>query len=202
MADGRFDGLGSGLGFEKRSQRLRRPLRGSRYQDRVGLGHSRRTPLQHAEPVISEYPPDPRLCLSPTVKALRCASKYQGNVGAELGEKAKTMWNNLKTTFLLAAMTGLVLGIGEWWGGQNGLISRPGARRGDEPGQLFLLRQDRAGLLRRASRFRARRTRAFTRLSSAWPPRRTSRFPRSISFPPIRPTRLPRAETPATPRWR
>lgn len=32
------------------------------------------------------------------------------------------MWNNLKTTFLLAAMTGLVLGIGELWGGQNGLI--------------------------------------------------------------------------------
>jgi len=33
-----------------------------------------------------------------------------------------TMWNNLKTTILLAAMTGLVLGIGEWWGGQNGLM--------------------------------------------------------------------------------
>src|ERR1700690_1605041 len=32
------------------------------------------------------------------------------------------MWNNLKTTALLAAMTGLVLGIGEWWGGQNGLM--------------------------------------------------------------------------------
>jgi heat shock protein HtpX len=32
------------------------------------------------------------------------------------------MWNNLKTTFLLAAMTGLVLAIGEWSGGQNGLI--------------------------------------------------------------------------------
>ena len=32
------------------------------------------------------------------------------------------MWNNFKTTILLAAMTGLVLGIGEWWGGQNGLI--------------------------------------------------------------------------------
>ena len=32
------------------------------------------------------------------------------------------MWNNLKTTALLAAMTGLVLGIGEWWGGQNGLV--------------------------------------------------------------------------------
>jgi heat shock protein HtpX len=32
------------------------------------------------------------------------------------------MWNNLKTTILLAAMTGLVLGIGEMWGGQNGLI--------------------------------------------------------------------------------
>ena len=32
------------------------------------------------------------------------------------------MWNNLKTTILLAAMTGLVLGIGEWWGGQNGMI--------------------------------------------------------------------------------
>ena len=32
------------------------------------------------------------------------------------------MWNNLKTTILLAAMTGLVLGIGELWGGQNGLM--------------------------------------------------------------------------------
>jgi heat shock protein HtpX len=32
------------------------------------------------------------------------------------------MWNNFKTTILLAAMTGLVLAIGELWGGQNGLI--------------------------------------------------------------------------------
>jgi heat shock protein HtpX len=32
------------------------------------------------------------------------------------------MWNNFKTTILLAAMTGLVLGIGELWGGQNGLM--------------------------------------------------------------------------------
>ena len=32
------------------------------------------------------------------------------------------MWNNLKTTVLLAAMTGLVMVVGEWWGGQNGLI--------------------------------------------------------------------------------
>jgi heat shock protein HtpX len=32
------------------------------------------------------------------------------------------MWNNLKTTLLLTAMTGLVLGIGDWWGGQNGLM--------------------------------------------------------------------------------
>lgn len=32
------------------------------------------------------------------------------------------MWNNLKTTFLLAAMTGLLLAIGELWGGQSGLI--------------------------------------------------------------------------------
>jgi len=32
------------------------------------------------------------------------------------------MWNNLKTTMLLAAMTGLFLAVGEWWGGQNGLI--------------------------------------------------------------------------------
>jgi heat shock protein HtpX len=32
------------------------------------------------------------------------------------------MWNNLKTTVLLAAMTGLVLAVGDWWGGQNGLI--------------------------------------------------------------------------------
>jgi len=32
------------------------------------------------------------------------------------------MWNNLKTTILLAGMTGLMLAIGEWWGGQNGMI--------------------------------------------------------------------------------
>src|SRR5579863_10146322 len=32
------------------------------------------------------------------------------------------MWNNLKTTILLAAMTGLVMVIGELWGGQNGMI--------------------------------------------------------------------------------
>ncbi len=32
------------------------------------------------------------------------------------------MWNNLKTTFLLAAMTGLFLAIGQLWGGQQGLV--------------------------------------------------------------------------------
>jgi len=32
------------------------------------------------------------------------------------------MWNNLKTTFLMAAMTGLLLAVGELWGGQSGLI--------------------------------------------------------------------------------
>lgn len=32
------------------------------------------------------------------------------------------MWNNLKTTFLLAAMTGLLLAVGELWGGQSGMI--------------------------------------------------------------------------------
>ena len=32
------------------------------------------------------------------------------------------MWNNLKTTFLLAAMTGLFLAVGELWRGQNGMI--------------------------------------------------------------------------------
>ncbi|HEV2177110.1 MAG TPA: zinc metalloprotease HtpX [Terriglobia bacterium] len=31
------------------------------------------------------------------------------------------MWNNLKTTILLAAMTGLLLGIGELWRGRSGL---------------------------------------------------------------------------------
>ncbi|MGO8791360.1 MAG: zinc metalloprotease HtpX [Terriglobia bacterium] len=36
--------------------------------------------------------------------------------------ESESMWNNFKTTILLAAMTGLVLGIGELWGGQNGLI--------------------------------------------------------------------------------
>ncbi len=32
------------------------------------------------------------------------------------------MWNNLKTTLLLASLTGLLLAIGELWRGQNGLI--------------------------------------------------------------------------------
>src|SRR5574340_1600574 len=32
------------------------------------------------------------------------------------------MWNNLKTTVLLAAMTGLLLAIGQLWGGQTGLV--------------------------------------------------------------------------------
>jgi heat shock protein HtpX len=32
------------------------------------------------------------------------------------------MWNNLKTTVLLAAMTGLLLAVGEFWRGQQGLI--------------------------------------------------------------------------------
>jgi len=31
------------------------------------------------------------------------------------------MWNNLKTTILLAGMTGLLLAIGQLWGGQRGL---------------------------------------------------------------------------------
>ena len=32
------------------------------------------------------------------------------------------MWNNLKTTFLLAGMTGLFLAMGELWRGQSGMI--------------------------------------------------------------------------------
>ena len=32
------------------------------------------------------------------------------------------MWNNLKTTVLLAGMTGLLLVIGDLWGGQNGMM--------------------------------------------------------------------------------
>jgi heat shock protein HtpX len=32
------------------------------------------------------------------------------------------MWNNLKTTILLASMTGLLLAIGQLWGGQQGLM--------------------------------------------------------------------------------
>jgi len=32
------------------------------------------------------------------------------------------MWNNLKTTFLLAAMTGVLLAVGQLWGGEQGLI--------------------------------------------------------------------------------
>src|SRR6266568_3323895 len=31
------------------------------------------------------------------------------------------MWNNFKTTILLAALTGLLLGIGQMWAGRNGL---------------------------------------------------------------------------------
>jgi len=32
------------------------------------------------------------------------------------------MWNNLKTTILLARLTGLLLGIGQLWGGQQGMM--------------------------------------------------------------------------------
>src|SRR5438876_6603594 len=32
------------------------------------------------------------------------------------------MWNNFKTTVLLAALTGLLLAIGQTWGGRNGLM--------------------------------------------------------------------------------
>ncbi len=32
------------------------------------------------------------------------------------------MWNNLKTTVLLAGLTGLLLAIGQTWGGRNGLM--------------------------------------------------------------------------------
>ena len=32
------------------------------------------------------------------------------------------MWNNVKTTVLLAGQTGLLLAIGEVWGGQRGLV--------------------------------------------------------------------------------
>jgi heat shock protein HtpX len=32
------------------------------------------------------------------------------------------MWNNLKTTILLAGMTGLLLAVGQLWGGQRGLL--------------------------------------------------------------------------------
>src|SRR6266568_9641881 len=32
------------------------------------------------------------------------------------------MLNNLKTTLLLAAMTGLFLAVGDWWGGEQGIM--------------------------------------------------------------------------------
>ena len=32
------------------------------------------------------------------------------------------MWNNFKTTILLAGMTGLFLAIGQLWGGQRGMM--------------------------------------------------------------------------------
>lgn len=32
------------------------------------------------------------------------------------------MWNNFKTTLLLAGLTGVFLAVGEWWGGGHGLI--------------------------------------------------------------------------------
>ena len=38
------------------------------------------------------------------------------------GRNVLTMWNNFKTTILLAAMTGLVLAVGDLWGGRNGLV--------------------------------------------------------------------------------
>ena len=67
------------------------------------------------------------------------------------------MWNNFKTTILLAAMTGLVLGIGEWWGGQNGLMFALVLAAVMNLGSLLLFGQDRAGLLGRAADFARRR---------------------------------------------
>ena len=32
------------------------------------------------------------------------------------------MWNNLKTTVLLAGLTGLLLAFGQLWGGQRGMM--------------------------------------------------------------------------------
>ena len=55
------------------------------------------------------------------------------------------MGNTLKTTVLLAALSGLLLFIGDLLGGQIGAGHRLRLRRGDELRLLLVLGQDRAG---------------------------------------------------------
>ena len=111
------------------------------------------------------------------------------------------MWNNLKTTILLAAMTGLLLAIGQLWGGERGLVFALVLAGVMNLGSYFF--SDKIALKMSGAKPIARkRTRAFTRSWSAWRRRPAFRCPRSITSPLIRRTRLPRAAIPATLRWR
>ena len=90
------------------------------------------------------------------------------------------MLNNLKTTFLLALMTGLFLAVGELWRGQSGMIFALVLAGVMNLVAYFF--SDKIALKPRAARSpsRAKTARAFTRLSSAWRPRLTFPCPRSI----------------------
>ncbi len=41
---------------------------------------------------------------------------------SEPARATELMWNNFKTTLLLAALTGILVVFGDWWAGQNGMV--------------------------------------------------------------------------------
>lgn len=63
------------------------------------------------------------------------------------------MWNNFKTTILLAAMTGVLLAIGQLWGGERGLIFALVLAAVMNMGAYFFFGQDRARQFPRTAYF-------------------------------------------------
>ncbi len=64
----------------------------------------------------------------------------------------KIMGNTFKTTFLLTALTLLLMFIGRYFGGQNGMYPGAGLRRRHELRLVLLFRQDCAGYVSRSAR--------------------------------------------------
>ena len=66
--------------------------------------------------------------------------------------------NGFRTTILLAALTALVVWIGQMFGGPNGAVMALDSGRRDEFLQLLVQRQDRSQNVRRARDYRQRRS--------------------------------------------